>query len=109
MKPRVPPLLAIGLFASVALTGCASRSGGADPLGYATASCPDLNVMIGDTSKEISAVAVSRGKIDRLNIPPWLPGGEKAVSALKDKRTRRIDRLDGQLQAMRTARQDRCL
>jgi hypothetical protein len=96
------------LLAFMLAAGCAAQGGGADALGYATTSCPDLNVMIGDTSKSISSAAISRGKIDRLNVPFWVPGGDKAVSVLKDRRTSRIEKLEGQLEAMRSARRARC-
>ncbi len=109
MKRNVPrPLRAAGLCALVVVTGCASNVGSADPLGYATTSCPDLNVLIGDTSRSISSVAISRGKIDRLNIPFWVPGGDKAVSVLKDRRTRKLEKLEQQLEIMRNARKARC-
>jgi hypothetical protein len=109
MKCHVPQALrTAGLCALVGLAGCASTVKGPGPLGYAATSCPDLNVMIGDTSKSISSVAISRGKIDRLNIPFWVPGGDKAVSVLKDRRTRKIEKLEEQLEAMRSARRARC-
>ncbi len=92
----------------VLLAGCASSAGGSSVAGYATTPCADLDVAIGDTSKSISSVAISRGKIDRLNIPFWVPGGDKAVTALKDRRTRKIEKLEEQLEAMRSARRARC-
>lgn len=105
--PPTKRLRATSFFAFILLVGCASH-GGTDPLGYATTSCADLNVAIGDTSKTISAVAISRGKIDRLNIPFWVPGGNKAVSVLKDRRTSKIEKLEEQLEAVRSARRARC-
>ena len=60
------------------------------------------------TSKTITSVAVRRGKVDRLNIPPWVPGGEKAVTAVKNRQTRKIERLETNLDAMRGERQSRC-
>lgn len=109
MKPSLlKPLPATGLFALLLLAGCASPAGPADPAGYAATSCADLDVAIGDTSKRISSVAIARGKIDRLNIPFWVPGGDKAVTALKNRRTRKIEQLEGQLAAMRNERQARC-
>jgi hypothetical protein len=85
------------------LAGCAP------PIGSrAGQSCAELDVAVGATSKQISAVAISRGKVDRLSIPFWLPGGQKAVSAVKARQTRRIERLDGQLASLRSERQSRC-
>jgi hypothetical protein len=106
--PLSKPLRATSLSVLIVLAGCASRAGGADPLGYATTPCTDLDVAIGDTSKSISSVAITRGRIDRLNIPFWVPGGDKAVSALKDRQSRKIDQLEGQLEAMRSARRAQC-
>ena len=88
--------------------GCASQAGPASRMSYAKESCADLNASIGDTSKTITSVAVRRGKVDRLNIPPWVPGGEKAVTAVKNRQTRKIERLETNLDAMRGERQSRC-
>ena len=88
--------------------GCASQTGSASRMSYAKETCPDLNASIGDTSKTITTVAVRRGKVDRLNIPPWVPGGEKAVTIVKNRQTRKIERLETNLDAMRGERQDRC-
>ena len=106
--PLSKSLGATSLAVLLALSGCASRVGSADPLSYATTPCTDLDVAIGDTSKGISSVAITRGKIDRLNIPFWVPGGDKAVSALKNRQSRKIDQLEGQLDAMRGARRTQC-
>jgi hypothetical protein len=90
------------------LAGCASPFGAAGSTDYATKSCADLNVAIGNTSKSISSVAISRGKVDRLSIPFWAPGGERAVSALHARRTRKIGKLESDLAAMRSERASRC-
>jgi hypothetical protein len=97
-------------FATILLApaGCASQVGPASRMSYARETCPDLNASIGDTSKTITAVAVRRGKVDRLNIPFWVPGGEKAVTIVKNRQTRKIGRLETDLDAMRGERQDRC-
>lgn len=87
------------------LAGCATGSGSA---AGASATCADLNVAIGETSKDLSAAAISRGKIDRFKVPFWLPGGSKAVSALKDRQTRKIDNLENELSQQRQRRQARC-
>jgi hypothetical protein len=92
----------------VILAGCAATPGRVDALAYATTSCADLDVAIGGTSKSISSVAITRGKIDRLNVPFWVPGGDKAVSALRDRQSRKIETLQGELAAMRSERQARC-
>lgn len=88
-----------------AVAGCVA-SGGASV--RADATCPDLNAAIGATSKEISAAAVSRGRIERANVPFWVPGGKQAVTALKDRQTRRIAALEDRLDAATAARRARC-
>jgi hypothetical protein len=107
--PPMKPLRATGLLVSILLAGCASSGGSADPLAYAASSCADLDVSIGETSKSISSVAIRHGKVDRLNVPFWVPGGDKAVAAVKARQTGKIERLEGQLQALRDARRARCL
>jgi len=91
------------------LAGCASPIGSAGSADYAGKSCADLDVAIGETSKSISLVAVSRGKVDRLSIPFWVPGGVRAVSAVHARQTRRIESLQSDLAAMRSERERRCL
>jgi hypothetical protein len=104
------PLGALSL-AAAALTGCASSFGSAkpvDPAKYAAMSCPDLNSALGGTSKGISATAISRGKVSQWSVPFWVPGGTKAVSAIQERQTGKIERLQGEERAIYSARQSRC-
>lgn len=106
----LPRVTGLSVLLSLALlSACASRGAGADPLAYAATPCTDLDVSIGETSKSISSVAIRRGKIDRLNVPFWVPGGDKAVAAIKTRQTGKIEKLEEQLRAMRDARRARCL
>jgi hypothetical protein len=92
-----------------ALAGCSSIGAATAPSAYADAGCSELNVAIGTTSKEISAAAITRGKIDRFNVPFWVPGGRQAAGVLKDRQSRRIEGLENRLSELRSARGTRCL
>ncbi|MBN9242900.1 MAG: hypothetical protein J0I98_08910 [Mesorhizobium sp.] len=91
-----------------ALAGCATTGSPAGPAAYADATCADLNATVGATSKDISAAAIGRGRIDRYNVPFWVPGGQRAITALKDRQSRRIDTLEDSLAAQIAARRGRC-
>ena len=105
MRSLPAALRAISVVLASGLTGCAAGGGSAD---IANATCPDLNVSIGETSKELSAAAITRGKIGQFSVPFWLPGGRKAVSALEDRQTRKIEGLETELETARSARRARC-
>jgi outer membrane murein-binding lipoprotein Lpp len=99
------------VLASVVLAGCASSlgsSGKIDPAKFDAMSCADLNTEIGKTAIAISDAAVRRGKINRFNVPLWVPGGAKAVTALKNRRTTQIERLQAKQKALEAARKLRC-
>ena len=89
------------------LPGCASDR--ISPTNYETAGCTDLNNAIGDKAKAISGVAISRGNVDKLSIPFWVPGGAKAVSVIKSRQTAKIEKLQAGQTAMYVARKRRCL
>jgi hypothetical protein len=99
---QAPPAAAAAMLA-VLLTGCASGS-----TGGANTPCADINVSIGETSKDLSAAAISRGKISNFDVPFWVPGGVKARSALEDRQTRKIEGLETELAAKRQERASRC-
>ena len=94
------------LIAVFVLTGCASNR--ISPSNFATAGCTHLNNAIGDRAKAISGVAISRGNVDRLSIPFWVPGGTKAVSVIKNRQAAKIERLQGEQAALYEARKRRC-
>ncbi|OQM75295.1 hypothetical protein BFN67_18955 [Pseudaminobacter manganicus] len=98
------------VLAMILLTGCGSFgvSGNVDPIKFDTMSCTDLNGEIGETAIAISDAAVRRGKISRVNVPFWVPGGTKAVTALKNRRTTQIEHLQAKQDALGTARKLRC-
>ena len=99
---QAPPAAATAMLA-VLLTGCASGS-----TGGANTPCADINVSIGETSKDLSAAAISRGKISNFDVPFWVPGGTKARSALEDRQNRKIEGLETELAAKRQERASRC-
>lgn len=98
----------IALFlALVSTAGCASRVV-IDPSKYSTMSCAELNTAIGAASKDISTTAISRGKVGHWNVPLWAPGGSRAVAAIRERQTVRIERLQEQEAAINAARKRRC-
>ena len=85
------------------LAGCATgATSGADT------PCAAVNASIGATSKDLSAAAIGRGKISRFNVPFWVPGSRKAVSALKERQTGKIEELETELAAKRRERAASC-
>lgn len=102
MNPLSIALLAI----VVALAGCSS--GPISASNHTSATCDDLNQAIGGNSKEITSTAVNRGKVDNLSLPPWIPGGEKARSVIKNRQTAKIERLQAEQSGMRASRAQRC-
>jgi hypothetical protein len=91
------------LIAAAALTGCASM-GAQTP----ETPCAALNREMGDKAKDISAVAVSRGNVDAVNVPFWVPGGTKAVSVITNRQTAKIEKLQAEQAEMYAARENRC-
>lgn len=91
------------------LAGCGSTfSGASGPSAYAAMSCSDLNVALGSSSIGVSREAISRGRISNTNIPFWVPGGHKAIEALKNRQTRKIDTLQAETAAIAAERDRRC-
>jgi hypothetical protein len=90
---------------AVLLTGCASRI---DTKNVDTLSCQQLDEAIGQLALQISDTAVARGKADPASVPFWIPGGAKAVSAIRDRQTRKLERLQDQQKRLTQARGTRC-
>ena len=105
MRSLPVSLCAISIVLPLGLAGCSTGGASAD---IANATCTDLNTDIGETSKDLSAAAINRGKISQFNVPFWLPGGQRAISALEDRQTRKIERLETDLETARSARRARC-
>ena len=99
------------LLAASAVAGCASQvgtSGKIDAASYAAMSCTELNNAIGANSKQISATAISRGKVSKWKVPFWAPAGDKAVTVIQDRQTARIERLQGEQAAIESVRANTC-
>lgn len=86
-------------------TACASPLGSSN---YDAMTCADLNIAMSDASKAVTQAAIARGNIDHASIPFWVPGGARAVSALKNRQTRQIERLQDQEAVIEAARKQRC-
>ncbi len=71
-------------------------------------SCQDLNVALGNNATDISRTAISRGKVANTSVPKWLLGGERVKTAVANRDTTRIDRLQQQQQAIVAVRKQRC-
>ena len=103
---RLPQAPTAAMAAVLAAMSAGCTTGGST--GGASTPCTDLNVSIGETSKELSAAAISRGKISSFNVPFWVPGGARARSALEDRQTRKIEGLETELTQKRQERKARC-
>lgn len=100
------------MFLALAATaGCASGPGSAgpvDPLKYDAMACAELDVAMGTTAAGISRTAISRGTVGQWSVPAWAPGGTKAVAAIQDRQTARIDGLRQEQAAIDSVRKRKC-
>lgn len=100
------------MFLALALTaGCASGPGSVgsvDPLKYDAMACAELDVAMGTTAAGISRTAINRGTVGQWNVPTWAPGGTKAVTAIQDRQTARIDGLRQEQIAIDSVRKRKC-
>lgn len=103
---RAAALLALPVVAS----GCASAvaTGTVDAARYEAMSCEDLNVAMGEKASDLSKTAISRGRAEKIAIPNWLLGGKRAVGAVTNRQTTRIERLQAEEAAIYEARKRRC-
>lgn len=91
------------------LGGCASTSGGAsDASAYASMTCNELNERVGNVSRELSQIAIARGKVAQTKIPTWVPGGQRVASTVIDRQTAKIEGLQQQERALVAARDRNC-
>lgn len=105
MKQRYMTSAAFILMA-LSLAGCGSTT--VNPSAYQSASCVELNDAIGSNSKEISATAVRRGKVDSWEPPFWMAAAKKGAAAVHNKQTRKIERLQEQGGRLTGERARRC-
>ena len=92
------------------LAGCSSTvgRGSVDPSAYAAMNCNELNHQVARTAGRISQTAINRGKVTQTNIPGWVPGGRRVATAVTDRQTAKIERLQGQQNAVTSARDRSC-
>ena len=92
------------------LAGCSSTvgRGSVDPSAYAAMKCNELNHQVARTAGQISQTAINRGKVTQTNIPGWVPGGRRVASAVTDRQTAKIERLQEQQNAVASARDRSC-
>ncbi|MBD0413331.1 hypothetical protein [Oryzicola mucosus] len=94
---------------SACIGGCASpRIAPVDVAAIESMTCTQLNAEIGSTAAQISSAAIRRGNIRNRNIPSWVPGADKAVSLIVERRTAQIESLQASQTALTAARNRRC-
>lgn len=84
-----------------ALAGCASAK-------QPETACATINREIGGNATTISAVAIRRGNVDKLDVPVWVPGGNKAVTVITNRQTAKIEKLQGEQAGMQANRDQQC-
>ncbi|WP_246688537.1 MULTISPECIES: hypothetical protein [unclassified Mesorhizobium] len=92
----------------LAAAGCSSTVASIGPAKYDKMSCSELNVALGDTATDISRTAIARGKVASTSVPTWLLGGERVKTAVANRETAKIERLQQQQQVMAAMRKQRC-
>ncbi|TIP86311.1 MAG: hypothetical protein E5X63_12255 [Mesorhizobium sp.] len=89
--------------------GCASAFHASfDPAKYDRMSCVELNVAVGEVAKEMSATAITRGKVAKSNIPNWLWGARRVATTVTARQSAKIERLQQQEAAIAAARRRKC-
>jgi outer membrane murein-binding lipoprotein Lpp len=107
-KPAPVVLIALLLVAGFLLAGCSSIGRTVDAAKYDKMSCPELNSALGENAREISQIAITRGKVANTSVPRWLLGGSRVKTAVANRETARIDQLKQRHDAIVAARARRC-
>ncbi|RWC34602.1 MAG: hypothetical protein EOS70_13520 [Mesorhizobium sp.] len=93
----------------VFIGGCASPLHASfDTAKYDKMSCVELNVAMGEVAKEMSATAITRGKVAKSNIPDWLWGARRVASAVTARQSAKIEQLRQQEAAIAAVRRSKC-
>src|SRR5688572_23156198 len=110
MTSTIPPRAASSIVVLLLLAGCSSIAGrsSVEPSAYAAMSCNELNDTLAEVAGQISQTAINRGKVTQTNIPGWVPGGTRVASAVTDRQTAKIERLQEQQRAIAPARDGAC-
>ncbi|ESW79749.1 hypothetical protein X773_17325 [Mesorhizobium sp. LSJC285A00] len=90
------------------MAGCSSLGSAVNPAKYDRMTCAELNNAVGDTAREISQTAITRGKVTNTSVPNWLLGGARVKSAVANRETARIERLKEREAAIVATRTSRC-
>ncbi|MBZ9990477.1 hypothetical protein LB572_25575 [Mesorhizobium sp. BH1-1-5] len=101
-------LTAISIATLLLAAGCSSTTASISPAKYDKMNCPELNNAVGDTATDISRTAIARGRVASTSVPRWLLGGERVKTAVANRETARIDRLQQQQQVIVATRRQRC-
>ncbi|AZN96784.1 hypothetical protein EJ066_05485 [Mesorhizobium sp. M9A.F.Ca.ET.002.03.1.2] len=89
--------------------GCASPfHASVDAAKYDKMSCVELNVAMGEVAKEMSATAITRGKVAQTKIPGWLWGGRRVASTVTARQSAKIEQLRQQEAAIAAVRRSKC-
>ncbi|MDG4876435.1 hypothetical protein P9273_15170 [Mesorhizobium sp. WSM4935] len=99
---------AISIATLLLAAGCSSTTASISPAKYDKMNCPELNNAVGDTATDISRTAIARGKVANTSVPSWLLGGERVKTAIANRETARIERLQQQQQVIVATRNQRC-
>ncbi|WP_192359985.1 hypothetical protein [Mesorhizobium mediterraneum] len=93
----------------VLVGGCASPFHASfDAAKYDKMSCVELNVAMGEVAKEMSATAITRGKVAKTKIPDWLWGARRVASTVAARQSAKIEQLRQQEAAIAAVRRSRC-
>ena len=92
----------------LAAAGCSSTVASITPAKYDKMTCQELNVALGDSATDISRTAIARGKVASTSVPTWLLGGERVKTAVANRDSARIERLQQQQQVIAAMRKQRC-
>ncbi|CAH2403848.1 hypothetical protein MES4922_320031 [Mesorhizobium ventifaucium] len=106
ISPATPLICSLAL---ALLGGCASPFHASfDAAKYDRMSCVELNVAMGEVAKELSATAITRGKVAKTNIPNWLWGARRVATTVTARQSARIERLRQQQAAITAVRRSKC-
>jgi hypothetical protein len=108
MKVLISKAVLLSLITASLAAGCSSLGGTVNPAKHDSMSCAELNNAVGDTARDISQTAVTRGKVTNTSVPNWLLGGTRVKTAVANRETARIERLQQQQGAMIAVRRGRC-
>ncbi|MER8650783.1 hypothetical protein [Mesorhizobium sp. M0586] len=90
------------------MAGCSSLGSAVNPAKYDSMTCAEFNNAVGDTARDISQTAITRGRVTNTRVPNWLLGGTRVKSAVANRETARIELLKQRQEAIVATRANRC-